>query len=74
MEKFIVLIDLLCFPGGLDCKESNCNVGDLCLIPALGRFPWTWQPAPVFLPRESHGQRVLGGYSTVHGVAKSRQD
>ena len=37
MEKFIVLIDLLCYPGGLDCKESNCNVGGLCLIPALGR-------------------------------------
>ena len=27
-----------------------------------------WQPTPVFLPGESHGQRSLG---TVHGVAKS---
>ena len=26
---------------------------------------------PVFLPRESHGQRSLAGY-TVHGVAKSQ--
>ena len=27
--------------------------------------PWRkeWQPAPVFLPRESHGQRSLVGYS-----------
>ena len=25
------------FPGGSDGKESACNVGDLCLIPELGR-------------------------------------
>ena len=29
-----------------------------------------WQPAPAFLPGESHGQRSLAGY-TVHGVTKS---
>ena len=23
-----------------------------------------WQPTPVFLPRESHGQRSLSGYSS----------
>ena len=22
-----------------------------------------WQPTPIFLPRESHGQRSLAGYS-----------
>ena len=40
------------FPGGLDGKESACSVGDLGLIPGLGRFPWRrpWQPTPVFLP------------------------
>ena len=27
------------FPGGSDGKESACNVGDLVLIPALGRSP-----------------------------------
>ena len=27
------------FPGGSDGKESTCNVGDLCLIPGLGRSP-----------------------------------
>ena len=28
-------------------------------------IPWRrkWQPTPVFLPGESHGQRVLEGYS-----------
>ena len=43
------------FPGGSDAKESTCNVGDLGLIPGLGRFPWrrAWQPTQVFLPGES---------------------
>ena len=27
------------FPGGSDCKESACNVGDLGSIPGLGRSP-----------------------------------
>ena len=28
------------------------------------KIPWrrAWQPTPVFLPRESHGQRSLAGY------------
>ena len=30
-----------------------------------GKIPWRrkWQPTPVFLPGESHGQRSLAGYS-----------
>ena len=33
--------------------------------PWVGKTPWrrTWQPTPVFLPRESHGQRSLAGYN-----------
>ena len=27
------------FAGGSDDKESTCNVGDMGLIPELGRFP-----------------------------------
>ena len=40
--------------------------------PWVGKIPWrrAWQPAPVFLPGESHGQRSLAGHS--HSVAKSR--
>ena len=30
---------MLAFPGGSDSKESACNVGDLGLIPGLGRSP-----------------------------------
>ena len=49
-------------------KESACNAGDTgdaSLILESGRFPWRkkWQPAPVFLPGESHGQGSLVGYS-----------
>ena len=31
----------------------------------IGKIPWRreWQPTPVFLPRECHGQRRLEGYS-----------
>ena len=33
--------------------------------PWVGTIPWRrkWQPPPVFLPGESHGQRSLAGYS-----------
>ena len=33
------------------------------LIPGVGKIPWRrkWQPFPVFLPGESHGQRNLAG-------------
>ena len=33
--------------------------------PWVGRIPWDrkWQPTPVFLPGEFHGQRSLAGYS-----------
>ena len=31
----------------------------------VGKIPWrrAWQPTPIFLPGESHGQRSLAGYS-----------
>ena len=54
----------------------NINLGDkpklLCFITfylasqlAQWKVPWSrkWQPTPVFLPGESHGQRGLAGYS-----------
>ena len=49
---------------GSDGKESACNVGDLGLIPGLGRSPGEGNgKPPVFLPGEFHGQRSLVGYS-----------
>ena len=34
-------------------------------IPWVEKIPWhrKWQPTPIFLPGESHGQRSLVGYS-----------
>jgi len=33
--------------------------------PWVGKIPWrrAWQPTPVFLPGEAHGQRSLTGHS-----------
>ena len=53
------------FPGGSEVKASACNAGDPGFNPWVGKLPWrrTWQPTPVFLPGESHGERSLVGYS-----------
>ena len=41
------------------------DTGDGGFDPWVGKIPWgrKWQPTPVFLPGESHGQRSLAGYS-----------
>ena len=35
----VEFVCVLSFPGGSDGKESACKVGDLGLIPGLGRSP-----------------------------------
>ena len=55
------------FPGGANGKElaCQCRRHKRCrLDPWVGKIPWrrAWQPTPVFLPGESHGQRSLEGY------------
>ena len=56
------------FPGDTRGREPACQCGrrkrhgfDLW----VGKIPWrwTWQPTPIFLTAESHGQRSLVGYS-----------
>ena len=43
------------------------NAGDIRpgFNPCVGKILWSreWQPTPIFLPGESHGQRSLVGYS-----------
>ena len=56
------------FLGGSVVKNPPAIAGvseDTSLIPGSRRFPWRrkWQPTPVFLPGESHGQRSLVGCS-----------
>ena len=53
------------FPGGLDGKESACNMGDLGLTPGLGRSPGGGHGNPVqyYCLEKPHGQRGLESYS-----------
>ena len=53
------------FQGGTEVKNLPANVGDLGLIPGLGRFPGGEKclSTLVFLPRKFHGQRSLAVYS-----------
>ena len=39
------------------------DIRDLGLIPGSGREKGEWQPTPVFLPGESHGERRRVGYN-----------
>ena len=62
-------------PGGSDGKDSACKCrrhNRQGFDPWVGKLPWrrAWQPTPVFLPGESHGQGSLEGY-TVHQVAEA---
>ena len=57
--------DIEGFPGGSAGKESVCNVGDLGLIPRLGRSPGggLGNPLQYSCLKNPHGQRSLAGYS-----------
>ena len=55
-------------PGGTSSKEPACQCRRRKkpgFDPWVGKMPWrrAWQPTPVFLPGESHGQRSLVGCS-----------
>ena len=56
------------FSSGPSGKEPAClcrRCKRLGLDPWVENIPWRgeWQPTPVFVPGESHGQRSLAGYS-----------
>ena len=61
-KKISVSLGLPRWPCGerirLQCKRHGFN-------PLVEKIPWRrkWQPAPVFLPGKSQGQRGLAGYS-----------
>ena len=60
--SLLVLMRLL-----LVIKNPPASAGDIrCgFAPWVVKMPWrrAWQPAPVFSPGESHGQRSLAGHS-----------
>ena len=55
----------------LSGKAFTCQCRRHGFDPWVRKSPWSrkWQPTPVFLPREFHGQRSLAGCK--HGATKS---
>ena len=68
LRSLWILKSLESFPCVSADKEPTGNVGDLSLIPGLGRFPWRRErlPTPVFWPWEFYGlyKGSLAGYSS----------
>ena len=56
------------FPGGSGGKESACNVGDLGLIPGLGRSPEEGKGYPL----QYSGLENSGMDYTVHEILQAR--
>ena len=55
------------FPGGSAGKEFSCNVGDLGLIPELGRSPGEANSYPLQYSGQEDSMDCIA-----HGGAKSR--
>ena len=72
-----LLLWVLSFPGSTSGNEPTCQCRrrKRCgFSPRVGKIPWrrAWQPTPVFLPGESHGQRSLAGYRLLLLLLPSR--
>ena len=63
---YVNYISIWGFPCGSAGKESACNVGDLGLIPVLGRSPGEGKGYPLQYSGLENSMDC-----TVHGVAKS---
>ena len=64
-SAFITVLVLFPLPSWLSGKEATCQCRRHGFYPWVRKVPWRrkWQPTPVFLPGESHGQGSLAGYS-----------
>ena len=62
LNCFVIMGNLCCFSGLWFSFLKNIYLFTWLWV---GMIPWrrAWQPTPVFLPGESHGQRSLMGYS-----------
>ena len=69
--RFLLLGSIKCLKWGFPCgsagKESACNVGDLGLIPGLGRSPGEGKGSPLQYSGLENSMDC-----TVNGVTKSR--
>ena len=64
-EERIICIHIAESQVVLMVKNLPANAGNIEFNPWVRKIPWRgkWQPTPVSLPGESHGQRRLAGYS-----------
>ena len=60
------------FPGGSDSKESACDVGDLGLIPGLGRSPGGGHGNPLQYSCLENPMDREAWWATVRGVTKNQ--
>ena len=72
--SYTLLLRACGLPGSASGKGPACQCGRCkrCSFgPWVRKIPWrrAWQPTPVFLPGEFHGQRVL--QAAVPGVTES---
>ena len=64
--RYLEEIEVFCgLPRRLSGNESTCQFRRPRFDPWVKKLPWgrKWQPTPVFLPGEFHGQRSLEDYS-----------
>ena len=64
----VEFVCVLSFPGGSDGKESACKVGDLGLIPGLGRSPGEGNGNPLQYSCLENSRDRGDWWATVHGV------
>jgi len=67
LRLFLTFWQLSILSRWRSCKESSCQCRRrkrYRFDPWVGKILWRrkWQPTPVFLPGESHGQSTLVGY------------
>ena len=60
------------FPGGLDGKESACNMEDLGLLPGLGRSPGGGKGYPFQYSHLGNPMDRRAWQATVPGVAETQ--
>ena len=59
------------FPGGSDSRESACTMGDLGLIPGLGRSPGEGNGYPLQYSCLENSMDRGAWRAIVHGAAKN---
>ena len=68
----LIINDYISFKSASDSKACACNVGDLGLIPASGRYPWEGNGNPLQYSCLENLMDRGAWKATGHGIAKSR--